>query len=52
MRMHKLVQLPIFAVSLVLSPLLNLVAWLLDAVLPYDERGYSLYMLVARKKGA
>lgn len=47
---HKLLQVPVFAVSLVLSPALNLVAYLLDLAMPYDGRGYSLYMVVARKK--
>lgn len=47
--LHKLVQLPVFAVSLLLSPPLNVLAWLLDAILPFDERGYATYMALARK---
>jgi SAM-dependent methyltransferase len=50
--LHKLVQLPVFAASLALSPLANLAAALLDALLPFDERGYSVFMVLARKKAA
>ena len=48
--LHKLVQVPVFLVSLLVSPFVNLVALALDWILPFDERGYSSYMVVARKK--
>lgn len=47
---HKLLQVPVFLVSLVLAPIVNALALLLDLVMPWDERGYSLFMVLARKK--
>jgi SAM-dependent methyltransferase len=49
---HKLIQVPVFALSLLLSPPLNLLAWILDRILPFDERGYTTYMVLARKKAS
>ena len=45
----KLVQLLFFSISLVLSPIFNLLALLLDLVTPFDHRGYSIYLALVRK---
>ena len=45
----KLVQLPFLVVSLVVSPILNLFAFLLDLITPFDKRGYSIYLALVRK---
>jgi hypothetical protein len=47
----KLIQIPVFALSLVISPLINLLALLLDAITPFDRRGYDIYMVLARRRG-
>lgn len=47
----KLVQLFFLAVSLIVSPILNLIALLLDALTPFDKRGYSVYLALVRKPG-
>jgi len=46
----KLIQFPVFLVSVLVSPPLNLLALALDAVLPDDRRGCFAYMVLARKK--
>ena len=46
----KLVQAIILFLSLILSPLLNIVAILMDYITPFDKRGYSTYMVLAKKK--
>lgn len=46
----KLVQAIILFFSLILSPLLNVVAILMDYITPFDKRGYSTYMVLAKKK--
>ena len=45
----KLVQLFFLAISLVTSPIFNLLALLLDLVTPFDQRGYSVYLAIVRK---
>jgi len=45
----KLLQLIIFGISLVVSPFFNLAALLLDMIMPFDKRIYSLYMALLRK---
>jgi len=45
----KMFQLIIYAVSLVISPFLNLLALFLDKITPFDKRVYSLYMALLRK---
>jgi ubiquinone/menaquinone biosynthesis C-methylase UbiE len=46
----KCLQIPVFLLSLVVSPFINLIALLLDAVIPFDGRGYDLYMVSAHKR--
>lgn len=46
----KLVQACVLAISLLISPLINLIAWALDVVTPFDRRGYASYMVLVRKK--
>jgi SAM-dependent methyltransferase len=48
----KLLQMAVLAVSLVVSPFVNVAAVALDAVTPFDGRGYDLYMALARKNAA
>lgn len=48
----KCLQMPVFALSLLLSPFVNLLALLLDVLIPFDRRGYDLYMLFCRKNEA
>jgi hypothetical protein len=43
-------QLLIFIISLVISPLLNALALLLDWITPFDKKVYSLYLVLIRKK--
>jgi len=45
----KLVQLFFLVISLVISPIVNLLALLLDLVTPFDQRGYSIYLALVRK---
>lgn len=47
----KCIQIPIFFISLILSPIINVIALLLDCLIPFDGRGYDLYMVLSRKKG-
>lgn len=47
----KLLQIPVFLISLFVSPPLNLLAYLLDVITPFDTRGYNTYMVLARKTG-
>lgn len=46
----KLLQLIIFMVSVVLSPVLNAVAAVLDWITPFDMKVYSLYLVLLKKK--
>lgn len=45
----KLVQLLFLVISLVTSPIFNLLALVLDLVTPFDQRGYSVYLALVRK---
>jgi len=45
----KLFQMIIFGISLIISPFLNLAAILLDMIMPFDNRIYSLYMALLKK---
>lgn len=36
--------------SLMVSPILNVIALVMDFITPFDKRGYSNYMVLARKK--
>jgi len=45
----KIVQLFFLVISLVTSPIFNLLALLLDFVTPFDQRGYSIYLALVRK---
>lgn len=45
----KFLQMGILAISLVISPLLNFLAYLLDLVTPFDKRVYSMYIALLRK---
>jgi len=45
----KLIQLFFLVISLVTSPVFNLLALLLDLVTPFDQRGYSIYLALVRK---
>jgi hypothetical protein len=45
----KLVQLLFLSISLVVSPIFNLLALLLDLITPFDQRGYSIYLALVRK---
>ncbi len=45
----KLVQVFFLGLSLVISPILNLVALFLDLITPFDKRGYSVYLALVRK---
>jgi SAM-dependent methyltransferase len=48
---RKLFQAAMLGVSIVISPVANALALALDVLLPFDRRGYSLYMVRARKAG-
>ncbi len=48
--LHKLFQIPVFIVSLILSPIFNIIAYILDLITPFNKKGYSAYMVLARKK--
>lgn len=45
----KLIQIPVLLLSLIVSPPLNLLAYLMDLITPFDTRGYNTYMVIARK---
>jgi hypothetical protein len=45
----KLFQMIIFGISLIISPFLNLAAIILDMIMPFDNRIYSLYMALLKK---
>ncbi len=45
----KCAQIPIFLISLVVSPFVNVIALILDFLIPFDDRGYDLYMVLSRK---
>lgn len=46
----KLVQLIVLGFSLLISPFVNLIAWILDLVTPFDRRGYAAYAVLVKKK--
>ncbi len=46
----KLLQLPVFFLSLIFSPIANLIAYIFDLITPFDQRGYNIYMVFSRKK--
>lgn len=48
----KLVQVPVLLASVIVSPLLNVICLLLDLIIPFDKRGYAIYMALVRKDGA
>ncbi len=45
----KTLQMIVFFISLLISPILNLIALLLDRITPFDETIYSVYMALLRK---
>lgn len=45
----KLLQLAVLLVSMAVSPIVNIAALLLDSVIPFDQRGYMSFMVLARK---
>lgn len=49
-QLTKGLQLLIFIISIVISPLLNALALLLDWMTPFDKKVYSLYLALIRKK--
>jgi SAM-dependent methyltransferase len=49
-QLTKLLQLLIFIISMGISPLLNMIALLLDKITPFDNKIYSLYLALVRKK--
>ena len=46
----KCIQIPVFFISLFLSPFVNVIALILDFLIPFDGRGYDLYMLLSQKR--
>jgi hypothetical protein len=46
----KLLQLLIFIISMGISPILNMIALLLDKITPFDNKIYSLFLALVRKK--
>lgn len=48
----KLIQVPVLLASIVVSPFLNLICLLLDLIIPFDQRGYTVYMALVRKESA
>jgi hypothetical protein len=49
-QLTKGLQLLIFIISIIISPLLNALALLLDWMTPFDKKVYSLYLALIRKK--
>ncbi len=49
-QLTKLLQLPVFVISMGISPILNMIALSLDKITPFDNRIYSLYLALVRKK--
>jgi ubiquinone/menaquinone biosynthesis C-methylase UbiE len=45
----KCIQIPIFFVSLLVSPFVNIIGLIMDFLLPFDNRGYDVYMVLSRK---
>jgi hypothetical protein len=45
----KTLQMIVFFISLLISPILNLIAFLLDRITPFDMTIYSVYMVLLRK---
>lgn len=50
-QLTKLCQLVALGISIILMPIFNLLALLLDLVTPFDKRVYSVYMALLRKPG-
>jgi SAM-dependent methyltransferase len=46
----KLIQMVVFIISIFIAPLLNLLAFLLDLITPFDKRVYGIYMALVRKR--
>lgn len=49
-QLTKLLQSLVLIISMAISPILNMIALLLDTITPFDNRIYSLYLALARKK--
>lgn len=45
----KFIQMFVLGISLVLSPIMNVIALLLDLITPFGQRGYSVYLALLRK---
>jgi SAM-dependent methyltransferase len=45
----KLSQMVVLGISLLLSPIMNALALVLDLITPFDQRGYSVYLALLRK---
>lgn len=46
----KMLQAAVLVVSIFVSPVINVLTWLLDLITPFDKRGYIAYMARARKR--
>lgn len=46
----RIFQAVVLLVSIFISPVINVLAWLLDLITPFDKRGYMAYMVRARKR--
>ena len=46
----KILQLFIFILSIFISPFINILALILDFIIPFDKRAYSGFMVLAKKK--
>ena len=49
-QLTKLLQLLIFIISMGISPILNMIALMLDKITPFDNKIYSLFLALVRKK--
>ncbi len=48
-QLTKILQIPIFVISLFISPLCNLIALLFDIITPFDKKVYSMYLALVKK---
>jgi len=48
-QLTKLLQIPVFVLSLFISPLCNLIALIFDSSTPFDKKVYSMYLALLRK---
>jgi SAM-dependent methyltransferase len=48
----KAFQFLLLFISLVISPIINVLAYVLDVIVPFDKRAYGAYMVLARKREA